>query len=254
MGSSSSSAGLDSRIVLTFTPIGSGSAGNLYLLDDGHARLAVECGLPFREMQRRLGFGISSLDGVLVSHMHGDHAKATKDVLAAGVPVFASQETFDALGVKGHHNAHPLRHAVNARRVNRWRVLPFELPHDAPGTFGFVVEGPSKERLLYVTDTGFVPYRFEGLNIIAIEANYSEAILRESNEPAKRKLRSLRYHMSLERVLGFLAANDLSAVREIWLLHLSDAHSDEVAFREMVREATGKPVFVAPAARKEVRA
>lgn len=248
--------------MITFTPIGSGSAGNLYLVTDGKAQLAIECGLPFREMRRRLGFGLSALDGVLVSHLHGDHAKAAKDILAAGVPVFASRETFTGIGLEGHHNARVLpsnavSHVPNGqlnREYSPWRVLAFELPHDAPGTLGFVIDGPSGERLLYVTDAGFVPYRFERLNVIAIETNYSEAILRESGEPAKRKLRSLRYHMSLERALGFLAANDLRAVREIWLLHLSDAHSDEGLFIEAVREATGKPVFVAPAARDEVRA
>jgi len=234
--------------VLSFTPIGSGSSGNLYLVADGASQLAIECGLSFREMRRRLGFGLSGLDAVLVSHIHGDHAKALVDVLGAGVPVLASGETLEAAGVARHHNARALTAGV-PECIGDWRVLPFDLRHDAPGTLGFVVEGPSGERLFYVTDTAFVPYRFERLNIITIETNYSEAILRKSGEPAKRKLRSLRYHMSLERALGFLAANDLSGVREIWLLHLSDAHSDEQAFREAVRAATGKPVFVAPAAR-----
>lgn len=234
--------------MLSFTPIGSGSSGNLYLVADGSAQLAIECGLPFREMRRRLRFGLSGLDGVLVSHLHGDHAKAIVDVLGAGVPVLASVETFEAAGVANHHNAKVVA-AGAPEPLGDWRVLPFDLRHDAPGTLGFVVEGPSGERLFYVTDTAFVPYRFERLNIVAIETNYSEAILREIGEPAKRKLRSLRYHMSLERALGFLAANDLGGVREIWLLHLSDAHSDERVFREAVREATGKPVFVAPSAR-----
>lgn len=231
--------------MLTFTPIGSGSSGNLYLVADGDARLAIEAGLPFREMRRRLRFGVSSLDAVLVSHLHGDHAQSIREVLANGVPVLASRETLEAAGVNGHHNARAVE-PIDPANVGPWQVLPFDLRHDAPGTIGFVVEGPSRERLLYVTDTAFVPYRFAGLNIIAIEANYSEAILRESGEPATRKLRSLRHHMSLERVLGFLAANELDAVREIWLLHLSDAHSDEAEFQASVREATGKPTYVAP--------
>lgn len=234
--------------MLTFTPIGSGSSGNLYLVADENCRLAIECGLSFREMQRRLRFGVTSLDGVLVSHIHGDHAKSVREVLGAGVPVAASRETLEGLGVEGHHNARVVSTGF-ARDIGPWRVMPFDLIHDAPGTYGFVVRGPSGERLLYVTDTAFIPYRFEALNIVAIEANYSEAILRESGEVAKRKLRALRYHMSLERTLGFLESNDLDSVREIWLLHLSDAHSDEGQFREAVRAATGKPVFVAPAAR-----
>jgi phosphoribosyl 1,2-cyclic phosphodiesterase len=57
--------------------------------------------------------------------------------------------------------------------------------------------------------------------------------------------RLLRSHFSLENVLDFLKANDMSKVQEIHLLHLSDNNSDEVLFRRRVQEATGKPVYIA---------
>ena len=126
---------------------------------------------------------------------------------------------------------------------NHWHVLPFDLRHDVPALGFLIVAGG--EKLLYVTDTAYVPYRFKGLTIIAIEANYSEPILRDSDENPTRKMRSLRYHMSIERVLGFLAVTDLGAVREVHLLHLSDAHSDADLFKRLVEEAAGKPVYVA---------
>jgi len=228
---------------MIFQPIASGSSGNLYLVQDVNHFLAIECGIRFKEMRRKLNFNLAWLDGLLLSHSHGDHSKAAKDVLAAGVEVYALGETFEALSINGHHNAHELK-PLQAFSVNGWRVLPFGLVHDVPA-MGFIIEA-SGEKLLYVTDTAYVPYRFKGLTMIAIEANYSEAILRESDEDATRKMRALRYHMSIERVLGFLAVNDLSKVREIFLLHLSDAHSDEAMFKRLVEEWTGKPVYVAP--------
>lgn len=42
-----------------------------------------------------------------------------------------------------------------------------------------------------------------------------------------------------------LKANDLSKVREIWLLHLSDGNSDAERFKREVMELTGKPVYIA---------
>ncbi len=44
-----------------------------------------------------------------------------------------------------------------------------------------------------------------------------------------------------------LQANDLSRVEEIHLLHLSDAHADEVEFRNAVEKAVGRPTYVAQA-------
>ena len=230
---------------MNFRPIASGSSGNLYLVQDGARSLAIECGLRFAEIQKALKHQVTALDGVLVSHEHGDHSRSLKDMLRMGVDVYAPGETFEAYGVLEHHNAHELKplHGFPINGLNGWRVLPFDLAHDVPA-MGFLIERGG-DKLLYVTDTAYVPYRFTGLTIIAIEANYSEAILRESDENAARKKRALRYHMSIERVLGFLAANDLSTVKEIHLLHLSEAHSDESEFKRLAEEATGKPTFTA---------
>ena len=222
---------------MIFTPISSSSAGNLYLLDngDGHT-LAIECGLRYSEMQKRLNYRVTELDGVLLSHAHGDHARAAKEVLRAGVDIYGLAETFQALKLDGNHNAYAINPLKTFTVRRRWWVLPFELRHDIP-TAGFLVR-VREEKLLYVTDTAYVPHRFQGLTMIAIEADYSEAILRESGEDASRKMRALRYHMSIERVLTFLELNDLSAVREIHLLHLSDSHSDADRFRQLVQERT----------------
>jgi phosphoribosyl 1,2-cyclic phosphodiesterase len=59
------------------------------------------------------------------------------------------------------------------------------------------------------------------------------------------KSRLLKSHFSLENVKQFLRANDLSRVREIWLLHLSDGNSDAERFKREVMELTGKPTYIA---------
>ena len=58
--------------------------------------------------------------------------------------------------------------------------------------------------------------------------------------------RLTKSHFSLENLKSFLKANDLSQVREIYLIHLSDANSDEEKFKYEIAALTGKPVIVAP--------
>jgi hypothetical protein len=53
--------------------------------------------------------------------------------------------------------------------------------------------------------------------------------------------------MSLERVISMMKANDLSRCRAIWLLHLSDANSNEELMRRKVQETVGVPVYIAAA-------
>ena len=43
----------------------------------------------------------------------------------------------------------------------------------------------------------------------------------------------------------FLRANDLSRVKEIHLLHLSDRNSSANCFKKEIQSLTGKPVYVA---------
>ena len=82
--------------------LGTGSAGNCYKVKIGKATLLLECGLPFKVIQRKLDFKLSDIDACLVTHEHMDHAKAVKDLMKAGVDCYMTKGTSEALGVSGH--------------------------------------------------------------------------------------------------------------------------------------------------------
>jgi phosphoribosyl 1,2-cyclic phosphodiesterase len=234
---------------MTFTPIASSSKGNAYLVEggDGVQPLLLEVGIPIQQIREKTAFNLSGLAGCLVSHEHQDHAKAVKDLLKASIDCYMSVGTAKALGVEEHHRAHFLE-AGSATPIGVWTVLPFPLEHDAAEPFGFIVSCGS-ETLLFVPDTAYVKPCFAGITIIAIECNNCEDILSENivsgAMPKVVGRRVRRNHMSLERVINMLKANDLSRCRQIWLLHLSDANSDEERMIKTVQAATGIPTRAA---------
>lgn len=237
---------------MTFESFASSSAANLYTVtDDFGRRLAIECGMSLKQMRVALGFDLTKLDGVLLSHSHDDHARAALDIMRVGAArVYASRRTLlDVLGGPGlhAHMAVELRPGT-VQEVGSFHVLPFETVHDSPGSLGFIVMARRGSALMYACDTSHVPLRFKGLTHIAVECNFALDLLRESS--AEHRTRVVKNHMSLERVIETLRETDLSKVREIHLLHLSDAHSDAERFRREVEAATGKPVHVAPKWRK----
>lgn len=233
--------------MIEILPLASGSRGNCYHITDGSTPLLLECGIPFREIQKGLHFRVSEVAGCLVSHEHQDHSKAVRDVMKAGIDCYMSAGTAEALGISGHR-----LHIIQARQqfqLGSWAVLPFETQHDAAEPFGFLLANQYGEKLLYATDTYYIRYRFRGLTHIAVECNYSMDILRANIEaglvePALKK-RILKSHFSLEHVKEFLKANDLSKVQEIWLLHLSDGNSDADRFKREIMAVCGKPVYIA---------
>jgi len=227
--------------------LASGSRGNCYRIDDGSTPLLLECGVPYKEIQKKLNFKTSEIAACLVSHEHQDHSKAVKDIMKAGIDCYMSQGTAEALGVSGHRI-----HIIKAKhqfKVGSWTALPFETEHDAAEPLGFLLVNKAGDKLLYATDTYYIRYRFQGLTHIMIECNYSLDILKANVETglvsAELKNRILKSHFSLENVKKFLQANDLSVVQEIWLLHLSDGNSDANRFKREIQELTGKMVFIA---------
>uniref|UniRef100_A0A6M3JF50 Putative beta-lactamase superfamily domain n=1 Tax=viral metagenome TaxID=1070528 RepID=A0A6M3JF50_9ZZZZ len=176
-----------------------------------------------------------------------DHAKAIPDLLKAGIDVYMLRDTAEALRIGDHHRLHVIEHGCQ-EIVSRWTVLPFYIHHDVPAA-GFLIVTSDGEKLLFVPDTAYLTNRFTGVNIIAVECNYVADILsnniHKGSIPQVVGYRVRRNHMSLDTVIGFLKANDLSQCREIHLLHLSDGNSNEEEMRKRVQEATGIATYIA---------
>lgn len=50
---------------------GTGSSGNSYILTNGKEALILDCGKPFMEVKKALGFNVRQIVGVVVTHEHG---------------------------------------------------------------------------------------------------------------------------------------------------------------------------------------
>lgn len=232
---------------MEITAIASGSSGNLYKINDGHTPLLLECGIPFREIQKCLDFKLSSIRGCLVTHEHMDHVKAIKDMLHRGIDCYMSAGTASALQLDPSNRIHICR-GEEPFTIGTWTVVPFDVQHDSKEPLGFLLSS-NGENVLYATDTYYLKYRFTGMTHIMVECNHSYAIIdenvKEGRLPAYLARRLTRSHFSLENLKEFFKANDLGQVKEIWLLHLSNANSDEALFRKEIASLTGKPVYVA---------
>jgi phosphoribosyl 1,2-cyclic phosphodiesterase len=233
--------------MLEFTPLASSSHGNAYIVDDGQTRLLLEAGLQAKRFRERAGFIMHKIDACFVSHEHQDHACGLRGIMQAGIDVYCSQGTIEALGLSGHR-LHPVAPGQQVQ-IGTMLVVPFSVIHDAAEPLGFLVATRAGDKLLFATDTHYIPHRFNGLTHIAIEANFEASVLKENVAqgyvPAEVGKRLWDRHMSLQQVKKFLAANDLSKVQEIHLLHLSDQNSDAGRFQSEIERITGKPVYVA---------
>ncbi|MBC1722284.1 MBL fold metallo-hydrolase [Listeria seeligeri] len=226
--------------------IASGSKGNAYVISNGRSKLLIECGINFDLIRKALDFDLSVVAGCLISHEHGDHTAGVKKMLrTSNIKIYASEGTFSALNIPASRQF--ILKEKNTQNVGEWIVLPFRTEHDAKEPLGFMIQHQN-ERLLFITDSYYVRYKFKNINWLMIECNYSTDILEQNVaerviHPVQKK-RVLQSHFSLENVKDFLKANDLSHLREIHLMHISDSNGDPERFKREIQAMTGVPVYV----------
>jgi phosphoribosyl 1,2-cyclic phosphodiesterase len=239
--------------MLEIKSLASGSSGNTYRVSDYKTPLLLECGISYKKLQEGLEFKLSEIEGCLISHEHKDHCKALNEVMRAGINCHMSPGTKKALLDEKftEDNHRIITHKVyDPFKIGSWIIKSFEAEHDAADPVNYLLwSKETGDKLVYITDSFYTKYKFNNLNYIMIECNYSKKILDENiaagRVPMVQKNRLLKSHFSLKNVKDFLKANDLSKVREIWLLHLSDRNSNAELFKKEIQGITGKMVKVA---------
>lgn len=226
--------------------IASGSKGNCYLLETDSGSLLLEAGIPWKEILKGLNYDLSNVLACLVSHEHQDHSKAINDVLKAGIDVYTSKGTAEALNVK-HYRLNTVK-SKDQFQIGDFLVLPFNTEHDAAEPLGFLIKYQNN-KLLFATDTFYLRYKFLGLTHIAIECNYVRSVMEDMLDQGlvdiNRVARTMKSHMSLEHLIDFLKANDLSNVQKLYLLHLSDDNSNIDIIKNEVRKVYTGSLIVA---------
>lgn len=145
----------------------------------------------------------------------------------------------------GHrlHVLEPLK-TVN---IGGLEVLPFDVQHDIPN-LGYLITTYNGERLLYATDTYYIKYVFPKLTHVMLECNFdSETLRRNVDDGIVPKILAKRLHkshMSLETVALTLKSWDLSKLRQVYLIHLSDGNSDSARIKSTIQALTGAEVYV----------
>lgn len=219
--------------------INSNSKGNCYILGNGTNAILIECGVPFVRIKEALSFNLNQIDLCVCTHEHMDHAKAFSDVINSGIPAISSPDVYKAFDVFNDFNTIEHREMIC---IKEWEISAFKVDHDVP-TLGYVIEHPKCGKVLFVTDTYVLKYKFPmKFDHIIIEANYDQTIVDEILENKEQDYlynRRLTSHMSFQTTLETLSKMDLSACKNIVLIHLSDGFTDEKIFKAETEERFG---------------
>jgi len=217
--------------MLRFRVLGSGSDGNATLVEGGGVRILLDAGLGPRQLAERLlsaGVDPASLDAVLVSHEHGDHARGAAAFSRRwGVPLGGTRGTFGAAGFDPDRlpPLQPIEPGAT-RTIGRLGVRAVAVPHDASRPVAFVVAAAGVS-FGHATDLGHLSRglveALRGCDAVLVESNYDPLMLRDGPYPWSLKERILGPfgHLSNADVARLLEKGLGEPCRQVVLAHLS---------------------------------
>lgn len=214
--------------------LASGSKGNAIYIACGESRLLIDAGLSARELTARLeGIGVAgeSLDGLLVTHEHGDHCRGLGPMARRfGLPVFIHPDTHAALPRLGKLPGLRMFESGEILAFRDLKVEVFPITHDAAAPVGFTVE-TTKGKIGIATDLGIatrlVAQNLKGCRVLILESNHDEGMLQDGPYPwhLKQRIRSNHGHLSNKASATLLEELLWDGLDAVFLAHLSETNN-----------------------------
>ena len=120
-------------------------------------------------------------------------------------------------------------------KVGGFIIQTFEAPHNAPN-YGFLIQTPTNERILFVTDTTGVNLRFRDIDCIMVECNHDDDTLLDNLSNHDVSMSHPEFHMGLDECKKFCKANISSSTKQVILIHLSRMNVNEQHAIDTIKE------------------
>lgn len=215
---------------MKLTCLTTGSSGNCYTLTSAAGEtLILDCGIPIKEIKKGLDWNIRNVVGCIVSHVHSDHSKSVKDFKAMGIPVFAP-----------YISEKPMKIDNGDFRVQAFDLTTIDgnwTHTNADGSecpcFGFLITHPEMGKMLYITDTELIKWKFKGINHILLGVNYDKDLIDRDNTGKANHV--FRGHLSIDTACDFVKANYSNALQNVIMCHLSSENADSDSFIDKMK-------------------
>lgn len=212
--------------------LASGSKGNATFVEMDGIRILIDAGISARRIKQELaalGENVEMLDGIFITHEHGDHIKGLPNLVKKyGIHIYSRPATFRAMSCYEELPGDCVNPIIDRIQLGRVAVRAFDIPHDAAAPVGYIIQGTS--RCVVATDIGNVDDRLqqmlEGAQVLVLEANHDEEMLKQGSYPYNLKQRILGPlgHLSNRR-MAQVVAELRRRPQKLILAHLSESNN-----------------------------
>ena len=239
---------------MQFASLGSGSAGNSFVVKQNKSLLMVDCGFAIQDIVsrlERLNEAPENLSGILLTHEHEDHVKgAFKFANKFKIPIWLSYGTFKMCEkhiIKSYEIDLNMIDSHNTFAIQDFLVEPFPVPHDAREPTQFTLSN-GNHKLGILTDTGsstpHIEKVLQNLDALIIEFNHDLDLL-ESSEytySLKKRISGKLGHLDNQTAANILGKIQYKKLKHLVAAHLSEKNNTE----DLVKEAIVKKIECDP--------
>ena len=222
---------------------GSGSSGNLYLVQNEDTKIIIDCGIRKNDILKNFTkerISLSSINGVLITHCHHDHTESINMILDYEIPIYCSLKTANELDLE-EDEIKPLYDNINTK-IGSILIKPLCVNHGSCECLAFILKDKEKT-ILFATDFYTIPYNLSNFEIdeIWIECNYVDEIMEKlrvekPNDFNLKYKRQIEVHSSLQGTITHLEKLNLSKCKKIYLIHISSGLGDKELMRNTIQE------------------
>ncbi|MBT3408019.1 MBL fold metallo-hydrolase [Candidatus Woesearchaeota archaeon] len=225
--------------------ISSGSKGNCYLLNVNNKNILIDCGINYKELEKRLNKinkSAKSIDAVFITHEHTDHISGCKTLSNKinNIKFFFNKETY-----------HNCKFTIPENQIeffkngifhyNNIEINALSKNHDAANPVSFSFKFDNKKSS-FITDIGSVCNnvinQIKNSNILIFEFNHDESMLFGGSYPEylKQRIGSNKGHLSNIEAVNCLSQNIDINLKHLFLSHISSKNNNKNLAKLMIEK------------------
>lgn len=217
--------------MLKLITLSSSSKGNCHILETDNSSIMIDCGIDFKIIIDNID--IKKLDGVFITHRHGDHSKGAKDLsIYTNCNYYMNTESCEHLELYAERYKKEINGVIETKD---FKIMPFEVYHDVQNTNFLILHKESGIKIVYITDTSNVSnIHFNDIDFFIVEGNFS--LKWDLSDGKYIRTNSDYGHLPIEDTIEFLKENVNINSKGIFISHISRKFDNISEFENMVRD------------------